>query len=65
MHRFDVKYRSIFPWPATPVQSGVAAVGNRLYVSTYVNPDNVTDKLSKINIQAHTAVNMYRCETII
>jgi hypothetical protein len=64
MYRFDIKYRSMFPWPTTPVMSGTAAVGNRVFVTNF-NDTNSGDKLSKIHIQGHTTPNMYRCEAII
>ena len=65
MFRFDVKYRSVFPWPTTPVMAGTAVVGNRLCISIYVNPTTITEKLSKIRVQGHTTTNMYRCEDIV
>jgi hypothetical protein len=63
--RFDVKYRGCFPWTSTPIQTGTAAVGNRLFITTYVNPESPTEKLSKIHVQSHLSTSIYRSEAII
>lgn len=64
VYRFNVKNRSMFPWPNTPLQSGTAVVGNRIVVTQYYD-STTEDKLSKIHVYAHTSTVVYRSEAII
>ena len=64
MFRFDVKNIAMYPWTALPLQSGTAAVGNRVAVTPYID-STASNKVSIVFVQSHLSKNMYRSEVII
>ena len=64
MFRFDVKNIAMYPWTALPLQSGTAAVGNRVAVTPYID-STASNKVSIVFVQSHLSTNMYRSEVII
>ena len=64
MYQFNVSAASLVPWVKTPLQSGTAAIGNRLCVTSHC-PDGAAtskDKLAMIYLQSHFSNIMYRSD---
>jgi hypothetical protein len=63
MYRFNVKYQTVTPWTALPLQSGTAAVGNRIEVLPSMSA-TLTNKISLVYAQSHLSTVLYRAEVI-
>ena len=67
MYQFNVSAASLVPWVKTPLQSGTAAIGNRLCITSHV-PDRAAtseDKLAMIYLQSHLSNIMYRSDITV
>lgn len=49
MYQFNVSAASLVPWVKTPLQSGTAALGNRLCITSHV-PDGAATSEDKITM---------------
>ena len=65
MYQFNVSAASLVPWVKTPLQSGTAAIGNRLCITSHCPDGNsVTpeDKLSMMYLLSHLSTVMFRSD---
>jgi hypothetical protein len=64
MLQFNVSAASLVPWVKAPLQSGTAAVGRRICVTSHVADRNSVsdDKLAMIYLQTHLGTIMYRSD---
>lgn len=64
MYQFNISAASIVPWVKTPLQSGTAAQGQRLCVTSHIPASASTseEKLAMIYLQSHLSAVMYRSD---
>lgn len=72
MYQFNVAYPSLIPWTTLPLQSGTAAVSQRVVCLSFVPFEPIApstevlvdDKISMIYVQSHLSANLYRSDVI-
>lgn len=72
MYQFNVAAPSLVPWVQLPLQSGTAAVSQRIYVGAYTPGTPIApstevllgDKIGMIYVQGHLTADLFRSDII-